>query len=127
MGSLRITRASNVEPDEHGRWWADISPMGGPVLGPYIRRSEAFHAEYDFFVTRAKRTLDYARHCYRQVDKTTGLRSDSTIVLCGLKSSELYPDPLRRVSYYAADIDKHFVFLTNNFTLPALTIAKLYR
>ena len=80
-----------------------------------------------FFVTRAKRTMNYARRCYRQVDKATGLRSDSTIVLCGYKSSQLYPDPLRRVSYYAADIDKHFVFLTNNFTLPALTIAQLYR
>jgi hypothetical protein len=80
-----------------------------------------------FFVTRAKRTMDYARRGYRPVDKTTGLRSDSTIVLRGPKSSGLYPDPLRRVSYHAADINKHFVFLTNNFTLPALTIAQLYR
>ena len=61
------------------------------------------------------------------MDKTTGLRSDSTIVLAGPKSSGLYPDPLRRVSYRADDLDKHFVFLTNNFTLPALTIAQLYR
>jgi hypothetical protein len=80
-----------------------------------------------FFIIRAKRDLDFARRAYREVDKTTGLRSDQTIILCGPKTSGLYPDPLRRVSYYAADIDKRFVFLTNNFILPALTIAQLYK
>jgi len=80
-----------------------------------------------FFIIRAKRDLDFARRACREVDKTTGLRSDQTIILCGPKTSGLYPDPLRRVSYYAADIDKRFVFLTNNFNLPALTIAQLYK
>ena len=80
-----------------------------------------------FFIIRAKRDLDFARRAYREVDKTTGLRSDQTILLCGPKTSTLYPDPLRRISYYAADIDKRFVFLTNNFALPALTIAQLYK
>jgi hypothetical protein len=80
-----------------------------------------------FFVTRAKRDLDFSRRSYREVDKATGLRSDQTIILCGPKSSQLYPDPLRRISYHALDIDKRFVFLTNNFTLPALTIAMLYQ
>ena len=80
-----------------------------------------------FFIIRAKRDLDFARRDYRAVDKSTGLRSDQTIVLCGPKTSTLYPDPLRRVNYYAADIDKRFVFLTNNFALPALTIAQLYK
>ena len=80
-----------------------------------------------FFVTRAKRDLDFARQAYRKVDKSTGLRSDQTITLCGPKTSERYPVPLRRVSYHAADIDKRFVFLTNNFALPALTIARLYK
>jgi len=80
-----------------------------------------------FFIIRAKRDLDFARRAYREVDKTAGLRSDQTIVLCGPKTSGLYPDPLRRISYYAADIDKRFVFLTNNFNLPALTIAQLYK
>jgi hypothetical protein len=80
-----------------------------------------------FFIIRAKRDLDFARRAYREVDKTTGLRSDQTIILCGPKTSTLYPDPLRRISYYAADIDKRFVFLTNNFALPALTIAQLYK
>ncbi|MBL7134106.1 MAG: IS4 family transposase, partial [Phycisphaerae bacterium] len=80
-----------------------------------------------FFIIRAKRDLDFARREGRNVDKATGLRSDQTIVLCGPKTSGLYPDPLRRVSYYAADIDKRFVFLTNNFILPAFTIAQLYK
>jgi hypothetical protein len=86
-----------------------------------------FTQEMAFFVTRAKRDLDYDRRCRRRVDKDSGLRSDQTIVLCGPKSSQRYPAPLRRISYYAQDSDKRFVFLTNNFTLPALTIAQLYR
>jgi len=80
-----------------------------------------------FFILRAKGNLDFTRRAYREVNKTTGLRSDQTILLCGPKTSTLYPDPLRRIRYYAADIDKWFVFLTNNFTLPALTIAQLYQ
>lgn len=80
-----------------------------------------------FFIIRAKRDLDFARIAYRQVDKSTGLRSDSTIRLCGPKTSTLYPNPLRRISYSAADMGKRLVFLTNNFALPALTIAQLYK
>jgi transposase len=80
-----------------------------------------------FFVTRAKRGLDYTRRSRRRVDKSTGLRSDQTIVLAGPKTSRLYPDPLRRISFYDAENDRRFVFLANNFTLPALTIAKIYK
>ena len=92
-----------------------------------FERLYRFTQSMAFFIIRAKRDLDFARRAYREVDKTTGLRSDQTIILCGPKTSGLYPDPLRRVSYYAADIDKRFVFLTNNFILPALTIAHLYK
>ena len=80
-----------------------------------------------FFVIRAKRDLDFIRRDYRHVDKSTGLRADTTIQLCGPKTSGRYPDPLRRITYYAADIKKRFVFLTNNFSLPALTITELYK
>jgi hypothetical protein len=80
-----------------------------------------------FFVTRGKRGLDFTRRARRPVDKTTGLRSDQTIVLAGPKTSRLYPDPLRRVVFYDAEHDRRFVFLTNNFTLPALTIARIYK
>jgi Domain of unknown function (DUF4372)/Transposase DDE domain len=80
-----------------------------------------------FFVTRAKTNLDFSRRSSRRVDKTTGLRSDQTIVLNGVKTSVLYPDPLRRVSYCDPETGKRLVFLTNNFDLPALTIARIYR
>jgi hypothetical protein len=92
-----------------------------------FQRLYAFHQALAFFVIRAKRGLDYSRRSYREVDKATGLRSDGTIILCGPKTRELYPDPIRRIRYYAADIDKRLVFLTNNFSLPALTIAQLYK
>jgi len=80
-----------------------------------------------FFITRAKRNLDFAYREHRTVDKATGLRSDTSIRLRGPKSSRRYPIPLRRIRYYADDIDKRFVFLTNNFALDALVIAELYR
>ena len=92
-----------------------------------FRRLHRFTTCSAFFVTRAKRGLDCTRRARRQVDKTTGLRSDQTIVLVGPKTSRLYPDPLRRVVFYDAENDRRFVFLTNNVTLPALTIAKLYK
>lgn len=80
-----------------------------------------------FFILPAKRNLHFARRASRSVDKSTGLRSDNTIRLRGPKTATLYPQLLRRISYYAADIDRRFVFLSNNFSLPALTIAHLYR
>jgi hypothetical protein len=90
-------------------------------------RLYTFTKSMAFFVTRAKTNIDYARIGYRPVDKTTGLRSDQTITLRGQKTSQDYPVPLRRISYYDADTNKRLVFLTNNFTLDALTIAKLYK
>jgi uncharacterized protein DUF4372/DDE family transposase len=92
-----------------------------------FRRLHRFTTCSAFFVTRAKRGLDFTRRARRRVDKTTGLRSDQTIVLAGPRTSRLYPDPLRRVVFYDAENDRRFVFLTNNFDLPALTIAKLYK
>ena len=80
-----------------------------------------------FFVVRAKSNLDYSRRTSRQVDKSTGLRSDQTIILKGPKTSQAYPEPLRRISYLDTDTQKRFVFLTNNVTLPALTIPQLYK
>ena len=80
-----------------------------------------------FFVTRAKSNLDFNRRRSRLVDKTTGLRCDQTIVLGGPLTSKLYPKPLRRVVYCDLETGKRFVFLSNNFVLPALTIANIYR
>jgi transposase len=80
-----------------------------------------------WFVIRAKSNLDYTRISYRPVDKTTGLRSDQTISLKGPLTSRYYPVPLRRISYYDVDKQRKLIFLTNNFTLDALTITKLYK
>jgi transposase len=90
-------------------------------------RLYAFTRQMAFFVTRAKKNLVYYRRESRVVDKSTGLRSDQTIILQGLKTSHLYPAPLRRVAYYDAEHNRRLVFLTNNFELSALTIAQLYR
>jgi hypothetical protein len=80
-----------------------------------------------FFVTRAKANLQYARRASQPVDKTLGLRCDQTIVLTGPKTATLYPLPLRRIRYTDPETGKRLVFLTNDFTLPALTIAQLYK
>ena len=80
-----------------------------------------------FFVTRTKSNLRCAVREKRPVDRTTGLRSDHTIVLNGVKTAALYPEPLRRVAFYDVEHKRRLVFLTNNFALPALTIAGLYK
>ena len=92
-----------------------------------FERLYRFTQSLAFFVVRAKRNLDYARRAYREVDKATGLRSDQTIILKGLQTSQDYPDPLRRIRYFDIDTQKNLTFLTNNFMLPALTIAQLYK
>ena len=92
-----------------------------------FKRLHRFTQAGAFFVTRSKKNLDCTRRARREIDKTTGLRSDQTIVLAGPKSSRLYPDPLRRVAFYDVENERRFAFLTNNFTLPALTIAQLYQ
>ncbi len=80
-----------------------------------------------FFVTRAKINTLVKRQYSRRVDKSTGLRCDQTVVLTGVSSKKDYPDQVRRIKYYDDETKKHFVFLTNNFLLPALTIAMLYK
>ncbi len=92
-----------------------------------FKRLYQFTQNMAFFIIRGKRNLDYGRRSSHPVDKTTGLRSDQTIILKGPKTSQEYPDTLRRITYFDADTQKRFVFLTNNFTLPALTIAQLYK
>jgi len=79
------------------------------------------------FITRAKSNLDYRRLCYRKVDRNTGLRCDQTIRLNGFYAWQDYPAALRRIGYFDLETNKKFVFLTNNFSLPALTIARLYK
>jgi hypothetical protein len=92
-----------------------------------FRRLYRFQLNMAFFVTRAKKNLQFRRQSQRRVDKTTGLRCDQTIVLTGTKTSQEYPVQLRRIKYVDPDTGKRLVFLTNNFVLDALTIAILYK
>jgi len=80
-----------------------------------------------YFVTRAKTNMAYSRRASRKVEKSTGLRSDQTIDLKEKKSSEKYPERLRRITFVDPDTKKRFVFLSNNFELDALIITKLYK
>jgi len=90
-------------------------------------RLYTIHQSLAFFVTRAKRGMMFRRLASQRVAKRSGLRSDQTIRLTGMNTATHYPEPLRKVRYHDADNDKTFVFLTNNFSLPALTVAQLYK
>ena len=90
-------------------------------------RLQALHQRQVSFVIRAKDNMRYTWSASREVDKSTGLRSDQTILLVTPKSKLAYPDRLRRVSFRDPETDKYLVFLTNRFDLPALTIAEIYR
>ena len=80
-----------------------------------------------FFVVRTKENVLLERRYSHPVDKSTGVRSDQTVILTAIESAKAYPETLRRVSFYDAENDKRLKFLTNNFVLPALTIAKIYK
>jgi hypothetical protein len=80
-----------------------------------------------FFVVRTKSNILLQRRYSHPVDKTTGVRSDHIVILTAIGSATAYPEQLRRVSYLDVTTRKRFTFLTNNFTLPALTIALIYK
>ncbi len=92
-----------------------------------FERLYALHRCGAFFVTRTKAGVLLQRRYSRAVDKTTGLRSDHTVMLTSTASMKNYPDPLRRVRFYDLEQRRWLIFLTNNFDLPALTIARLYK
>lgn len=80
-----------------------------------------------FFVIRSKINTQMRRLYSHEIDKSTGLRSDQTIVLTGVNTKNQYPDKLRRVKFFDDEKGKNFSFLSNNFILPALVIAELYK
>ena len=80
-----------------------------------------------YFVVRARKNFVYCRRMHRPVDRSTGLRSDQTVMLGIRHSRRLYPHPLRYVSYHDSERDRRLVFLSNNFQLPALVITRLYK
>ena len=85
------------------------------------------HQAQAFFVIRGKSNLFFRRVYSQPIDKSTGLRCDQIIMLAAPKAAKDYPQHLRRIKFYDVEHDRHLVFLTNNFNLPALTIAQLYR
>jgi hypothetical protein len=86
-----------------------------------------FHQCLAFFVTRKGGNFQFRRLYSHPIDKSTGLRCDQTIVLTGFYSSKDYPERLRRICYVDKETEQNLVFLTNCFTLPAITIAQLYK
>ena len=80
-----------------------------------------------FFVTRAKKNFKFKRIYSQPIDKSTGVQCDQIIVLKGFYPKKNYPEKLRRICYFDIEKNRHLVLLTNNFALPALTIAELYR
>jgi transposase len=92
-----------------------------------FKRLHGVHQAGAFFVTRAKSNFQYQRRYSSPVDKSTRLRCDQTVVLTGVRSKQDYPVVMRRIVYHDAETNHRFVFLTNNFTLPALVIVRLYK
>ena len=92
-----------------------------------FQRLYHIHQQQSFFVIRAKNNLVFTRRASRPVSKNRGLRSDQTIRLTGPKSSVYYPELLRRIHYVDTELNKRFLFLTNNFNLSPWTIARLYK
>ena len=92
-----------------------------------FERLNVIHSMGAFFVIRAKSNTRYRRRYSHPVDKATGVKCDQTIVLTGVTSPKDYPQPLRRVKYRDAATGKTFNFLTNQFAVPATTVAELYR
>lgn len=90
-------------------------------------RFYAIHQAGGFFVTRAKVTWSFRRLYSRPVDKTTGIQCDQVVVQGRHHHIKNYPDKMRRIKYYDVVSQRYYVFITNNFILPAATIAVLYK
>jgi hypothetical protein len=92
-----------------------------------FERLYRFTLESAFFVVRTKSNVLLQRRYSHPVDSPAGVRSDQTVILASLESASVYPDALRKVSYVDLETGKRLVFLTNNFALPAATIAAIYK
>lgn len=92
-----------------------------------FKRLYKLHLSQVFFIIRAKSNFKFYRLYSNPVDKSTGLRCDQIIILTGFYTSKDYPEKLRRIKFYDHDQNRTFIFLTNNFTLPAFTICQLYK
>jgi transposase len=120
-GKLHEVNTLDILPVEAGAYYV----MDRGYLD--FRRLYALDQAHAFFVIRGKSNLQCRRIYSHPVDRSTGLICDQTIMLTTTRSLKDYPEKLRRVKYHDEDTKKTFIYLTNNFTLPALTIAKLYK
>jgi IS4 transposase len=107
-----------------------------PVPGAYyvmdrgyldFERLYVLHQAKAHFVIRAKRNFKFTRRYSHEVDKTTGVQCDQTVTLDTFYSAQGYPETLRRIRYYDSERNKRLIFLTNDFILPATTVAALYK
>jgi hypothetical protein len=92
-----------------------------------FKRLYHLHRERAFFISRAKKNFKCTRRYSHEVNKETGVQCDQTVMLTTHYPSKNYPEPLRRIRFYDSEKLKRLVFLTNNFELPATTIAELYK
>jgi hypothetical protein len=120
-GKLHDVNVLNILLPEPGAFY--IMDRGYVDFG----RLFVLHTAGAFFVIRAKSNTQYRRRYSHAVDKSGGVRCDQTIVLTGVDTASAYPQSLRRVKYHDAHSGKTFNFLTNNFAVPAQTLADLYR
>jgi len=92
-----------------------------------FQRLQTIHKEHAYFIIRAKGSLSFQRLYSHAIDKKSGLKCDQTIRPKHFYTQKRYPQKLRRIKYYDEQTDKQYVYLTNNFDIPAKTIADLYR
>ena len=92
-----------------------------------FKRLYTIHRAGAFFVTRAKDNIVFRRLYSNRVDKSSGVKCDQTIILSGYKTAKLYPEKLRRIKYVNQETKQVYVFLTNQFDVPAKTVADLYK
>lgn len=120
-GKLHDVNALDLIPMEPGAFY--VMDRG------YVdfKRLYTFTQSAAFFVTRAKSNCKFQRMYSHQVDRTVGLICDQTIMLTGQASKKAYPEKLRRIKFNDPKSGNTLIFLTNNFSLPALTISQLYR
>lgn len=119
-GRVHDTKIMDQIPVEPGAFY--VMDRGYFDLARLLR----MHQASAFFITRAISRLSCQRLYSRPVDKTTGLRCDQTIVLAGTLSRKKYPEKLRRIRFFDAETNGTYVFVTNNFQLPAHTVTELY-
>ena len=120
-GKLQEVNTLDILPMEAGAFYV----MDRGYLDFSRLHTISQHSAY--FVIRGKSNLKFRRIYSHQIDRSTGLICDQSIMLTGFYQKKDYPDKLRRIKYYDAKNDRTFVFLSNNFSLPAITIAELYK